>query len=92
MRYSREKHIGNSITILDLQFDRLALMDSKYCFTTKMEIMIGTLTNIDEFKSLATSISVMKEADNLWKHVFTLFIKKAKRQEKPNTRKQHKGM
>lgn len=68
-------------------------MNTVFHDSRKIPTIIVALKIIDEVEHLLIPVSVMKEADHLWRQVFTLFLEKAKRlQEKSNTKEQHQRM
>lgn len=92
MKYSREQNMENNIARMESEVARLASMDTESDDSTKIDVMIRTLKNIDEFERLDNSESVIKKPDQLLGQLSTLFIEEANRlRDKCNKREKHQG-
>lgn len=82
MKYGREQNMKDHVAILESQFARLAAMNTEYDDATKLAIMISSLRDNTEFEPFVTSIGLLKEDNQEWTQISTLFIEEANRSEK----------
>lgn len=78
MRYSREQNMGDHVTVLELQFARLASFETEFDDSTKLTILMSTLKDHSEFEPFITSVAVTKNANQAWRQVSSLLKEKEK--------------